>query len=43
MGFPHFHGRHPSRREILNAIPLLGAGSLLAPISGQRQIGRAHV
>ena len=36
MGYPHFHSRHPSRREILNAIPLLGAGSLLLPLSGQR-------
>ncbi|MBM3773659.1 MAG: hypothetical protein FJW37_00675 [Acidobacteria bacterium] len=27
---------HLSRREILNALPVLGAGSLLAPLAGQR-------
>ena len=30
------HARHLSRREILNAIPVLGAGSRLLPLHGQQ-------
>ena len=29
------HASHPSRREILNAIPVLTSGSLLLPLRGQ--------
>jgi hypothetical protein len=35
------HTRHLSRREILNAIPVLGAGSLLLPLRAQRPDTRA--